>query len=93
METEKQIEREQILAGLRPLIEQARRERKWLWCHYQDLWFSPDRLEAEHAKGSFIWGATNWKLRDPQERVSEAEKRARSAAAEVARIKAEVAEK
>jgi hypothetical protein len=67
---------------LKELIEQARKEGKWLWCHYQDLWFSPDQLEAENAAGKFRWGPVNWKLRDPQERLSEAERRLASAAAE-----------
>lgn len=82
--------KEEVLAELKPLIDQARREGLWLWCYYQDLWFSPDQLEAENANGKFIWGAVNWKLRDPAERVHEAEARARSALEEVARVRAAV---
>lgn len=77
----------EVAAMLRPLIEQARAEGKWLWCHYQDLWFSPDDLAAQNAKGSFCWGPVNWELRDPQERVSEAKRRADAAAAEYQRIR------
>ena len=75
---------------LQDLINQAREETKWLWCHYQDLWFSPDQLEEENRKGSFRWGPINWKLRDPSERVSEAKRRADRAAEELARVSREV---
>lgn len=56
---------------LAPLIEQARRERKWLFCSYQELWFSPDELAAQNRAGSFRWGPVNWQLRDPAERLTE----------------------
>lgn len=78
-------ETQTILAGLRPLFEQARREGKWFWCAYQDLWFSPDDLERQQAKGSFIWGAVNWQLRDPREKLAQEE---REAATALARVKA-----
>lgn len=73
-----------------PLFAQAKAEGKWFWCHYQDLWFSPDQLRAEHATGRFRWGAVNWKLRDPQERLNEAMDRHRAASAEVDRIAAQI---
>lgn len=72
-------ERELILNDLKPLFEQARKEGKWFWCHYQDLWFTPDELEKHHADGKFIWGAVNWELRDPEELINEARERVRSA--------------
>lgn len=53
-------------AALQSLIRQAREERKWLHCSYQDLWFSPTELEREWANGRFRWGAVNWTLRDPK---------------------------
>jgi len=83
-------ERERILAELNPLIQQARDEGKWLWCRYQGLWFSPDQLEAEHEEGRFIWGAVNWELRDPQERLEEAKRAARDANERVDKIAAEI---
>lgn len=70
------------------LIRQARAEGKWLWCHYQDIWFTPDKLEAEQAAGRFRWGPVNWKLRDPKERLREAEARRDSAQREVDAITA-----
>lgn len=78
---------ERIKEGLAPLFVEARTKGLWFWCRYQDLWFSPDQLEAEHASGKFVWGAVNWQLRDPMERLREAERRAASANAEVARIR------
>ena len=52
---------------LRSLIQEARDRRMWLWCNYQDIWFSPDELEAMNKKGKCLWGPVNWKLRDGQE--------------------------
>lgn len=75
---------------LRELIGRARHEGKWLWCHYQDLWFSPDQLETQNKQGKFVWGAVNWKLRDPQERLDEANARYVQAQAERDRIADEI---
>jgi hypothetical protein len=55
---------------LKPLIAEAKATDRWLHCHYQDLWFSPEQLEAANAQGRFLWGPVNWTLRDPQERVA-----------------------
>lgn len=73
---------------LKALTEKARSEKKWLWCSYQDIWFSPDQLDAENAAGRYRWGAINWKLRDPAERVAEAKRRVDAATAEFQRIQA-----
>ncbi len=80
----------EIMGPLNELIAQARREGKWLWTSYQDIWFSPDKLEAENKRGSFRWGVVNWKLRDPQERLNEAADRAASALRECDSIRAEM---
>ena len=77
-----------VTAILAPLIQQARDEGKWLWCHYQDLWFSPDELAKHNAAGRFAWGPVNWKLRDPHERLREAEARRDAAQREVENIRA-----
>jgi hypothetical protein len=63
---------ETALDSLRPLIAQARAEKKWLHCSYRDLWFSPDELEAANREGRFRWGAVNWTLRDSNELVASA---------------------
>jgi hypothetical protein len=80
-----------VASDLHKLIEQARAEKKWLWCQYQDLWFSPDQLAEANRNGRFLWGPVNWILRDPSERVAEAKERADRAAGEYARIAREVA--
>lgn len=54
---------------LEQLIEQARTEGKYIFCYYQQLWFSPDELEQLNKQGQFRWGAVNFALRDPQERL------------------------
>ncbi len=77
-------------AAMAPLFEEAERTGKWFWCNYQSLWFSPRQLRAENAKGSFRWGPVNWKLRNPQERLAEAKRRAENAQAEVDRIALEI---
>lgn len=56
---------------LHPLIVQARKEGKWLQSQYLNIWFSPDELEAANREGRFLWGAVNWRLRDPNEIVQE----------------------
>jgi hypothetical protein len=71
---------------LRDLIERARTEGKWLWCSYQDLWFSPNQLAEAHREGRFMWGVVNWKLRDPQERVQKAAAALRRAEEEFVRV-------
>lgn len=61
---------EEIEARRRELahvIEQARREKKFCFHPYQSVWFTPDELEAEHAKGRYLWDG--WIARDPEEKV------------------------
>lgn len=55
------------------LIAEAEKKGLWLHTSYQDIWFSPAKLRLERAAGRFLWGATNWTLRDPQEYLAEAE--------------------
>lgn len=64
---------------LGPLFAEAKRTGKWFYGAYHDIWFSPDELEREHANGNFRWGAVNWKLRDPRERLQELDRKAESA--------------
>ena len=58
-----------MIDSLQQLIEKAREEKKWLYCYYQTLWFSPDELQDENEKGKFRWGVVNWELRDPAELI------------------------
>lgn len=64
-----------IRQDLEPLIKQAEEEGKWLHCHYQDLWFHPAELRSANDAGRFLWGACNWMLRDPEERVTQFNKK------------------
>lgn len=54
---------------MKPLIERAKKEGKWLRCSYQDIWFSPSELENAQADGKFRWGPVNWDLFDPNDKV------------------------
>lgn len=68
------------------LFEKARKDGLWFHCSYQDLWFTPDQLEAEQKAGRFRWGRVNWTLRDPHERLEQAHHRRDAAQSEVNRI-------
>jgi len=85
-------DKDAIKASLVPLIAEARATKKWLWCNYQDMWFSPSELEKANAEGRFLWGPINWRLRDPQERVLELERAVSGAQAQLERFKKALAE-
>jgi hypothetical protein len=53
------------------MFQEAEEKRLWFWSRYQDLWFSPAELRAQHQRGSFRWGHENWKLRDPTELLAD----------------------
>ncbi len=55
--------------GMPELFTQARRDGMWLYSAYQNLWFTPDELELEQAKGGFRWGPINWQLRLPEQYI------------------------
>jgi len=63
--------KEHVLAELAPLFAEARAKGLWFHSSYAGAWFSPDDLDAAHKAGQFVWGATNWELRDPQEFIDE----------------------
>ena len=69
------------------LFAAARQQKLWFHGVYQDLWFSPDELDAEQAAGRFRWGAVNWSLRDPKEHLANLEERAKDAQDAVERFK------
>ena len=60
---------QEIHDGLKPLFEEAEAKQLWFYQPHQNLWFTPAELRAEQAKGKWIWGAGNWKLRPPQEEL------------------------
>lgn len=60
-----------VIESLEPLFKKAEEEGLWFFCSYQQLWFSPKQLRNAHSEGRFLWGALNWSLRDPQEKLAE----------------------
>jgi len=54
-------------AAREALIAKAEAEGLWLYCHYQDLWWSPAELRADNVIGRYRWGPQNFRLRDPRE--------------------------
>ncbi len=61
------------------LITEAERQDLWLHCHYQDLWFSPSDLREANRDGRFRWGAMNFELRDPIEKLAKLKEKRRAA--------------
>lgn len=61
--------RQENLASLEPLLQEAEKKGFWMFLNYQELWIHPRKLREAHAKGSFVFGSVNWSVRDPQERV------------------------
>lgn len=62
--------REAIKAELRPLIAQARKERKLLITGYQSLAFTPTELEKALAENKFVWGRANWRAEPFMKRIN-----------------------
>lgn len=62
---------ESIRVSLVPLFERA--ESQGLWFYHNSLagevWFHPEELKEHQEKGHYLWGAENWELRDPAERL------------------------
>ncbi len=62
--------KERVLKALEPMFKEAEENGLWFHSQYQDLWFSPASLAKAQAEGRFIWGAVNWDLRDPKEKLA-----------------------
>ena len=58
-----------ITESLQPLFERAEKEGLWFSNSHYGVWFSPKELKAEQDGGKFLWGAPNWELRDPAEKL------------------------
>ena len=72
---------------LQQLIDQAKREGKWLFQRYGNLWFSPAELEEENRNGRFRWGPDNWELRSPAEFIKDKEDAIKKAEKELEQVK------
>lgn len=70
--------RKEIIDSLQPLFKRADRDGLWFYTDYQQLWFSPNELRKCHKEGRFVWGAENWNLRNPQERLNQIENEQRT---------------
>ena len=84
---------EGILTGLEPLFEEARRTGKGFYVSslcVDPTWFSPRELMEEQKGGHYVWGAVNWRLRDPQEMIDAARLKCLKAEDELAWLKARV---
>lgn len=86
------MSKEEIIATLDPLFAQARREGLWFYGSYHDIWFSPDELRAHQANGQFVWGAVNWKLRDPRELLASREQAAANTQSSITDTQRRIAE-
>ena len=59
----------EVKKSLAPLFNKADKKGLWFRSKYQGLWYSPDELRSQHSKGQMRWGAVNWELVDPKERI------------------------
>ena len=75
-------EAQAVKASMAPLFRDAREKKLWFYTSYQQIWFSPDELAAQHAQGKFLWGAVNWRLRDPVEALNDLDRKIADAQAE-----------
>jgi hypothetical protein len=70
---------EEIAKALEPLFTTAKLNGLWFFTRYQQLWFSPEELYRENKSGRFLWGPSNWELRDPKERLEQLRSDAKTA--------------
>lgn len=71
-----------VKVSLAPLFREAREKKLWFFASHHQIWFSPEELAAQHAKGRFLWGAVNWRLRDPIEALRDLDRKVADAQAE-----------
>ena len=82
-------DKEQIIKSLEPMFEKAEKEGKWFRSvGGSDTWLSPKELRKNLEMGFFIWGAKNWKLVDPKERLKDLEHTAKCAQYDLEQFKA-----
>ena len=72
----------EVTDSLKPLFEEAEEKGLWFYQRYYDLWLSPSKLKDEQKNGRFRWGAANWRLRDPKERLQQLRQKAAEATQE-----------
>ncbi|ATF13594.1 hypothetical protein A616_16890 [Brevibacillus brevis X23] len=72
------------------MFEEAEAKKLWFYCSYQGLWFSPSELKQAQNEGRFLWGAVNWQLRDPNEKLAEMQLQQQSLSKEIERFKGRI---
>jgi hypothetical protein len=83
-------EAQAVKASMAPLFREAREKKLWFYTSYQQIWFSPDELAALNAEGRLLWGAANWRLRDPVEELATLDRKIADAQAERDRFAARI---
>lgn len=56
---------------LRKMIVIAELNKQFIYCFYQDLWWSPEEFGRALDQGKFRWGRENFQLRDPKQHSAE----------------------
>ena len=56
-----------VIAELRKMIVIAKLNGQFIYCHYQNLWWSPEEFGKELDQNKFRWGRENFQLRDPKQ--------------------------
>lgn len=57
--------RKTTILSLDKMFDRARADKLWFFCRFQKLWLSPSQLKEQMKLGNYIWGPSNWVLRDP----------------------------
>jgi len=55
-----------IKLSLKPMIENAKREKLLFRSYYQGVIMSPGELEKKLENNQYVWGPVNWELISPQ---------------------------
>lgn len=85
-------EHKQILESFKPLFKKAKKHGLWFYCKHLGLWLSPEELKAEQTNGRFLWGAINWELRHPSQKLGQLLDMAHKSQQAVATFKARMSE-
>lgn len=77
------MEKEIVLQKLNLFIDQAAKEKKWIFNRYMGKWFLPEDLRLENGAGRKIWLPIEFELRNPIERFRELKAEAENATREL----------
>jgi hypothetical protein len=53
------------------MIDRAKKENLFIYCSYQQIWFSPWELEEHHANRKFLWNTRMFQCIDPLVRIQQ----------------------